>query len=205
MKYLLKNQLWALALITLLFACENGGDERPLGKYDTGILLMNEGAFGANDGEIFHLDPASGTLTRDIFELENNRPFAGLLEDMVLEEDRLYLVANTGKVEIVNPGDFKSIGTVTGNLDQPRSLATARGKLFISDYGPYDADFNTPDSYVGVVSGLDGGIVRKTIEVSNKPEDLFAVGKYVFVAASEGGKIEIIDAESETLIKSPRL
>lgn len=202
MKYLFKNQLWALALITVLFACENGGDERPLGKYDSGILLMNEGAFGANDGEVFHFDPLSGTLTQNVFELENNRPFAGLLEDLVLEEDRLYLVANTGKVEIVNPGDFKSVGAVVGDLDQPRSLVTARGKVFISDYGPYDASFNTPDSYVAVVSGLDGGAVKKKIKVSSKPEDLFAFGKYVFVAGRQEGKIEIIDAEIETVVKT---
>ena len=116
MKYLFKNQLWALALITLLFSCDPGADERPLGKYDSGILLMNEGAFGANDGEVFHFDPSSGTLSQNIFEQENGRPFAGLLEDMVLEDDRLYLVANTGKVEIVNPGTFKSIGAVVGDL-----------------------------------------------------------------------------------------
>jgi DNA-binding beta-propeller fold protein YncE len=49
---------------------------------------------------------------------------------------------------------------------------------------------------------LDGGAVKKKIEVSNKPEDLFAVGKYVFVAGSEEKKIEIIDAETETVIKT---
>ncbi len=202
MKYLFKNQLGALALITLLFACENGGDERPLGKYDTGVLIMNEGNFGTNDGEIYHFDPTTGSLMRDIFELENGRPFAGLLEDMVLEQDRLYLVANTGKVEIVNPSDFKSIGGVTGDLDQPRSLATKGTKLFISDYGPYDASYNTPDSYVAVVSGLDGGTVKKKIPVTNKPEDLFVHGKYVWVAGSEEGKIEIIDADTEAVTKT---
>jgi len=198
-----KNQLGgALGLIFLLFACNESGNERPLGAYDTGVLIVNEGAFGANDGEIYHLDPASGTMKENIFETENNRPFAGLLEDVVLEEDRLYLVANTGKVEIVNPGDFKSRGSVIGDLDQPRSLATARGKLFISDYGPYDASFNTPNSYIAVVSGLDGGTVKKKIEVSNKPEDLFTSGKFVFVAGSEQGKIEIIDADTETVTKT---
>jgi len=198
-----KNQLGgALGLIFLLFACNESGNERPLGAYDTGVLIVNEGAFGANDGEIYHLDPASGTMKENIFETENNRPFAGLLEDVVLEEDRLYLVANTGKVEIVNPGDFKSRGSVIGDLDQPRSLATARGKLFISDYGPYDASFNTPNSYIAVVSGLDGGTVKKKIEVSNKPEDLFTAGKYIFVAGSEAGKIEIIDADTEEVTKT---
>lgn len=201
MKFNSKNQLGALALIFLLFACDETGNERPLGAYDSGILIMNEGAFGTNDGEVFHFDPVTGTMKVNVFEAENNRPFAGLLEDMVLEEDRLYLVANTGKVEIVNPGDFKSRGAVIGDLNQPRSLATARGKLFISDYGPYDASYKTPDSYVAVVTGLDGGTVKKKIKVSNKPEDLFASGNHVFVAGSEGGKIEIINAETEVVSK----
>ncbi|MFN3997933.1 YncE family protein [Algoriphagus sp.] len=197
-----KNHLGALALTFLLFACNDSGKEQPLGAYDTGILIMNEGAFGSNDGEVFHLNPTTGSIKKNVFETENNRPFAGLLEDIVLEEDRLYLVANTGKVEIVNPGDFKSIGSVIGDLDQPRSLATARGKLFISDYGPYDASFRTPNSYVAVVAGLDGGTVKKKIKVSNKPEDLFTSGKFVFVAGSEQGKIEIIDADTEEVSKT---
>ncbi|MBN7812385.1 surface layer protein [Algoriphagus sp. H41] len=188
--------------LVFAFACSDSGEEKPLGKYDTGVLIMNEGNFGANDGEVYHYDPATETLTADIFELENSRPFAGLLEDMVLEQDRLYLVANTGKVEIVNPGDFKSIGAVSADLDQPRSLATASGKLFISDYGPYNASYATPDSYIAVVSGLDGGAVSKKIEVSNKPEDLFASGKYVFVAGSEESQIEIIDSEKEEVVKT---
>ena len=186
----------------LLVACDPASKERPLGAYDTGILIVNEGAFGANDGEVTHLNTSTGVQTSDLFETANARPFAGLLEDLVLEEDRLYLVANTGKVEVVQPGDFKSIGAVDKGLDQPRSLVTARGKLFISDYGPYDANYNTPSSYVAVVQGLDGGIVKKKISVSSKPEDLYAFGSYVFVAGSEGKKVEILDANAELPFKS---
>uniref|UniRef100_UPI0040475CA6 YncE family protein n=1 Tax=Algoriphagus sp. TaxID=1872435 RepID=UPI0040475CA6 len=190
-------------LLALAFsACDPTTDERPLGAYDTGILIMNEGAFGANDGEVTHLNPSTGTLTLSVFEKANGRPFAGLLEDLVLEEDRLYLVANTGKVEVVQPGDFKSIGAIEKDLDQPRSVAIARGKLFISDYGPYDANYNTPSSYVAVVQGLDGGVVKKKIPVSSKPEDLYAFGSYVFVAASEGKKVEVLDANAELPFKT---
>jgi hypothetical protein len=201
MNKLPKNLIWLIPLVLIGFSCVIDRNERPAGKFDRGVLLMNEGAFGVNDGEVFHFDPTSGTLTPDIFEQENQRPFSGLLEDMVLEEDRLYLVANTGKVEIVNPGDFKSLGAVISDLNQPRSLVTAKGKLFISDYGPYDPNYATPDSYVAVVEGLDGGVVKRKIEVSNKPEDLYAFGNYVFVAGSEEGKIEVIDAEAEKVVK----
>jgi YVTN family beta-propeller protein len=202
MKYLFKNQLWALALLVFVFSCSDNGGERPLGKYDTGVLIMNEGAYGANDGEVYHFDPTSGALTADVFERENNRPFAGLLEDIVLEQGRLYLVASSGKVEIVDPADLKSVGAVIGDLDQPRSLATASGKLFISDYGPYDVSYQTPNSYVAVVADLSGGLVTKKISVSNKPEDLYVSGKNVFVAGSEEGKIEVIDADTENVTKT---
>ena len=192
-----------LFLLALAFsACDPTTNERPLGVYDTGILIMNEGSFGANDGEVIHLDPSLGTLTPSVFENANSRPFAGLLEDLVLEENRLYLVANTGKVEVVQPGDFNSIGVVEKDLDQPRSVVTARGKLFISDYGPYDANYNTPSSYVAVVQDLDGGVVKKKIPVSSKPEDLYAFGSYVFVAGSEGNKVEVLDANSELTFKT---
>lgn len=195
----LKQVLWASAFISVSFACSDSGDEKPLGKYDNGILIMNEGNFGTNDGEVYHLNPNTEELLPNIFEAENLRPFAGLLEDMVLEADRLYLVANTGKVEIVNPADFKSRGAVSAELDQPRSLAVNGNKLFISDYGPYDENYGTPDSYVAVVNGLDGGAVSTKIEVSNKPEDLFSYGNYIIVAGSEENKIEIIDATQETV------
>lgn len=190
-----------LLAVLLLTACDPTGDERPLGVYDTGVLILNEGAFGTNDGEVTHLNSSTGTLTSNLFESANARPFAGLLEDLVLEENRLYLVANTGKVEVVQPGDFKSIGAVDKDLDQPRSLVTARGKLFISDYGPYDVNYDTPSSYVAVVQGLSGGIVKKKIPVSSKPEDLYSFGSYVFVAGSEGKKVEILDANAELPFK----
>lgn len=202
MKLKLHQSIWAFALIFILFACDDNGSERPLGAYETGILIMNEGAFGSNDGEVYHLEPTSGFLKPNIFEMENNRPFAGLLQDMVIEGERLYLVANTGKVEIVNSGDFKSRGAVAGGLDQPRSLAINGNKLFISDYGPYDASYNTPDSYIAVVNGLDGGAVGKKIQVSNKPEDLYPIGKFVLVAGSEEKSLQVIDTETETLTKT---
>lgn len=201
----LNQLLWAAALISVSFACSDSGEDKPLGKYDNGILIMNEGNFGTNDGEVYHLNPTTEELLPNIFEAENLRPFAGLLEDMVLEADRLYLVANTGKIEIVNPADFKSLGAVSAELDQPRSLAVNGSKLFISDYGPYDATYATPDSYVAVINGLDGGVVAKKIPVSNKPEDLFSYGNYIIVAGSEEDKLEIIDATQEAVTKTIEL
>lgn len=202
MKTIQSIKITFLALILAVASCTERNVEQPLGAYETGILILNEGAFGANDGEIYHLELTEGILKPNVFETVNNRPFAGLLEDIVIESERTYLVANTGKIEIVNSGDFKSRGAIVAELDQPRSLAINGSKLFISDYGPYDPNYNTPDSYIAVVNGLDGGIVSKKIKVSNKPKDLHSVGKFVLVAGSEEQKIHIIDAQSESLTQT---
>ncbi|MCS5491881.1 YncE family protein [Algoriphagus limi] len=201
MKFNAIQLLMALSLALTLFSCMENDPERPLGEYDTGILIMNEGSFGANDGEVFHLNPSTGMIKTNIFEKANSRPFAGLLEDINYENDNLYLVANTGKIEIVNPGDFTSLGAVTSDLDQPRSLTVNSGKLFISDYGPYDENYGTPNSYIAVVRNTLGGSVTKKIPVSRKPEDLISFGKYILVAGSEEGKVEVIDTEKEEVIK----
>ncbi|NVJ85917.1 MAG: surface layer protein [Algoriphagus sp.] len=191
-----------LSLSLILFSCMENEPERILGEFDSGILIMNEGAFGANDGEVSHLNPSNGTLKTNIFETANGRPFAGLLEDLVYEDDKLYLVANTGKIEVVNPGDFTSLGTVNSGLDQPRSLTVNSEKLFISDYGSYDQNYGTPNSYIAVVKNILGGNVAKKIPVSRKPEDLISFGKYILVAGSEESKVHVIDAEKEEVIKT---
>jgi hypothetical protein len=75
---------------------------------------------------------------------------------------RTFLVANTGKVEVVNSTDFLSRGVVSGeDLVNSRSLAVMSEKLFISDWGPYDENWENPDSFIAVVQDLDGGPVEK--------------------------------------------
>ncbi|WP_297335462.1 DUF5074 domain-containing protein [Algoriphagus sp.] len=191
-----------VVILLILFSCTENQPEVPRGEFESGILILNEGAFGSNDGEVFHLDPSTEELKPNIFESANGRPFAGLLQDIVYENDQLYLVANTGKIEIVDAGDFTSTGAVTTDLDQPRSLTVNSGKIFISDYGPYDADFNTPESYIAVVQEINGGGVSKKIPVSRKPEDLISVGKFILVAGSEEGMVEVIDAKQEEVVET---
>lgn len=163
---------------------------------------MNEGAFGANDGEVFHYDPSSGEIKANIFESKNGRPFAGLLQDMVAAEGRLYLVANTGKVEIVDPRDFASMGAVSSGLDISRSIVAANEKLYISDWGPYDANFNSPDSYIAVVESLNGGEISQKIPVSSRPEGMFMVGNQLLVACTAGQKLDVISLNTDEKTKS---
>lgn len=191
---------WALALFTI--SCTEDGPEIPLGEFERGVLIINEGAFGANDGEVYHYDPVTGDIKSDIFESQNGRPFAGVIQDLVEAENRMYLVANTGKVEVVDPKDFASLGAVDADLDISRSIAVANQKLYISDYGPYDENYNNPDSYVAVVNGLNGGTVSKKIPVSSKPEGLIVAGNFLYVACAAAKKLEVISLATDAVTSS---
>ena len=189
-------------LLVIISSCMDNSSPIPLKEFEKGVLIINEGAFGANDGEIYHYDPTSGSIKSNIFESKNGRPFAGLIQDMVASEGRLFIVANTGKVEVVDPRDFSSRGAVTSGLDISRSLVIANQKMYISDWGPYDANFNNPNSFIAVVSQLDGGTVSKKIAVSSRPEGMFVAGNQLLVACTAGQKLDVVSLSKEERIKS---
>jgi hypothetical protein len=203
----MKNLRLLLPLLWLgLFASScnpsEPGEAPPLGEFEKGVLIMNEGAFGSNDGEVYHYDPSSGVVKQDIFRSKNLRPFGGLVQDMVEIEGRIYLVSNTGKVEIVTSKDFELLGGISLGLNITRSLLSVNQKLFISDWGPYDANFNNPDSYVAVVNDLNGGSIAKKIPVSSRPEGMIVAGNFIYVACTAAKKFDVISISSESVAGS---
>ena len=197
------QHLFLNLLIVASISCTSDPVELPLGAYEEGVLIINEGAFGSNDGEVYHYEPTEGTITPDIFERVNSRPFAGLIQQLLLHESYIYIVANTGKVEIVNAADFESVGAVNSEkLVIPRAIAVSDQKLFISDYGPYDDQWNNPESFIAVVNGKEGGPVSKTISVGSQPEGVFVVGNRLLVACSGGKEVVIIDIQTEEVVSN---
>lgn len=191
--------LWA---VILLISCNPDGNEIPLGEFEKGgILVMNEGAFGANDGEVSFYEFAQESARPNIFEAANGRPFAGLLQDMVEYSGHIYLVANTGKVEVVNSGDFKSVGAVEG-LNISRSAIVTNNKLYISDWGPYDANFNSPESYIAVVDNVKGGPISAKIPVESRPEGLFVTNNQLLVASAATRKLSVINLNQDTVSRT---
>jgi DNA-binding beta-propeller fold protein YncE len=191
------------ALVALVFvACDPSGKEVPLGAFEKGVFIINEGAFGANDGEVYHYEPVSGTLTANLFESKNSRPFAGVLQDLVIDDGKIYLVANTGKIEVLEEKTFKSTAAFGANFNIPRSLKVANKKLYISDWGPYDANWESPNSFVAVVENINQGTIQKKISVSSRPEKMMLVGNRLLVACSAAKKLEIINLSTEEVISS---
>lgn len=172
-------------------------NEPEAGPFAEGIFVVNEGQFGQNNGEISLIDLEEGTVRLSLFEEVNSRPFAGIIQSMIDNEDLTYLVANTGKVEIVNRDDFESVGAVEADLDLPRSLTVAGGNLYISDWGPFDANFGSPDSYIAVVEDVRGGTVARKIPVPSRPGAMLLRGNQLLIAASAASRLVVLDLGTE--------
>lgn len=195
---------YLLTLSIFIYSCDSGGNERPLGEFEKGLLIINEGNFTPRDGEISHYNFNTGEVSQNIFESVNNRPFAGLIQDLVEFEDYFYLVANTGKVEIVNKNTFQSLGSVEGDdLNIPRSAIVADNKIYIADWGPYDGNFANPESFIAISNNITGGAVTKKIETSSRPEKLYRVNNDILIACTAARKIDVLgigdDAVSESI------
>ncbi len=200
MKALVQNSILALLSTALLFSCrEDPAPELPPSNYSEGILILNEGTVGANDGEVFHYNPDLDVLTPNLFETANGRPFDGILVDILQVGDRIYLVSSTGKVEIVNASDFTSRGTVADGLDRPSSVAVEGEKLYIADFGPENGNSTSSQAYVAVINGLDGGQVVSKIPVAVLPEIYLSTDLTLVVASQKAGKLQFVNVGSEDI------
>ena len=99
-----------------------------------GTFILCEGKFQAGNGSIDFYSTLGDSLISNIFEKVNGAPIGDVLQSMLIVNDRAYLaVNNSGKVEVVDPADFKSKGSITG-ITNPRYVTfLSTTKAYVSD------------------------------------------------------------------------
>ena len=137
-KRTLKSFLLVAALPALvLTGCKKddpNGDGSGSTQYQGhGTFILCEGAFNQSNARIDFLD-TDDSLHTNIFQSVNGAPLGDVLQSMTVIDNRAYIVVNnSGKIEVVDPTDFKSKGTVTG-LSSPRFVTSvSAGKAYVSD------------------------------------------------------------------------
>jgi hypothetical protein len=144
-----------------------------------GVFIINEGQF-PGPGSISFYNRNSGLVQNDIFSKVNGLSLGSVVQSIAVYDSLAYIVVNnSGKVEVVNAGTFKSTGSITG-LSSPRfflGIDSARG--YVSDW---------PNS-VAVINLKTLGIT-KTIATSSGPEKMVLAGDEVFVINGGGWGID---------------
>lgn len=201
---LLRNGLILLITSSLLLAGCDDDENVSKGEYETGVFVVNEGAFNADNGSVTHYNTAAGIAEQNIFK-NSLGLFAGdVVQSLTFSGNNGYLVINDDdKIEVVNGNTFVSVSTIThADIEKPRYVEVINGKAYISVWGAYDDNFSLIDSYV-LVYDLGNNTVVKKIDTDEGTENLLYNGERLFASNyNYGGSstVSVINPEDNSLI-----
>ena len=201
---LFKKSFLMLSIATLFASCsdETGTvDALPLGAYENGVLVLNQGNFGQGNATISYLSNDLNTFQNNIFALVNPTIILGdTAQDIGFNNDLAYIVLNvSNKIQIANRYTLKSVATISTGLTNPRYIAFANGKAYVTCWGNATS---TSDDYVAVIN-LTTNAVTATISVVEGPERILENNGKLYVAQKGGygygNKITVINAATNAV------
>ncbi|MEX2402587.1 MAG: YncE family protein [Balneolales bacterium] len=192
---LLQNKyIHALIIIGLtgLTACSDDPVSDMQGDEAISILIANEGNFADGNGSITNFDSESGRAAQAQFENENGRPLAGIIQSTVLNDSKLFIVANNSdKIEVTHAETLESVATI--NFDDgltPSGFAVANDKGYVSSFY---------ESSVAVVDLENNTVTETRISVGNSPREMLVSGNNLYVANSGNNTVTVIDTETNNV------
>lgn len=191
---------YVLLAVSLVFtACKKQETVVPLGKYEGGVLILNEGNHGDADGSISFLS-ADGTLTNNIFKAENGQIVGGTIQSLRIYDTYAVMVTNdANQVVIAHAKDFKKTSIITDEtMVNPIDFAGVGTKGYVTQWGATTDFVNYPDAAIKVID-ITAGTVTKTIALSAKPQGILAYNNKVYVALEGSDKIAVINPSTDAI------
>jgi len=192
------------AFAGLLFSCTNNNEpELPKGDYENGVLVTSEGAFSGGTGTVSFISDDLSVQEEKVFNKVNNQNIGTILQSAGFTDDTIYLVANVGnKISVANRFTMEKITEITTDLSNPRYIAFANGKGFVTNWGDGS---NTEDDYVAVIN-LTTNLVESKIPVIEGPEQIIANGNTLYITHKggfgSGNSVTVLNAENNTVLKN---
>ncbi len=189
--------------LVLTFSCTEDDDTEPvvpLGDYEKGYFITNEGPFQNGTGTITFVDEV-GVATQNIYKAVNHEDLGSVVQSMAMHGDFAYIVVNNShKVLVVNRYTMKNIATIEGDdIKNPRYFVVVGTTGYISNWGKGN---DATDDYIAVVD-LATNIITKKIPVGEGPEKMLVDGNKLYVnllgGHSQNDKVEVINTIDNTV------
>lgn len=200
----LKLIFFSLLTVAVFTSCTSDDApavEVPLGAYQNGILIVNEGNFGQDNSSISFISGDLATFQTNAFTAVNPTLTLGnTAQSISFNEDKAYVVVNvSNKIEVLNRYTLQHIATISTGLTNPRFVAFANGKGYVTNWG--DAT-SSSDDYVAVLN-LSTNAISASIPVVEGPERLVENNGKLYVAHKggygQGNKISVINSNSNSV------
>ncbi|MBD1261160.1 YncE family protein [Maribacter polysiphoniae] len=169
--------------------------------YENGIIVTHEGNFFQGNASVSFVSNDYATVQNDVYATVNDvDSWADNIQSMAFNGEFGYIVVNNSqKVEVVNRYTFESVATIDKELLNPRYMAIANGKGYVTNWGDGS---DTEDDYVAVID-LDENTVVSKIPVAEGPERLVVKENTIYVAMQGGYNqnniVTVIDATTNTV------
>jgi YVTN family beta-propeller protein len=148
--------------------------------YDKGVFITSEGMFPTGAGSISFYNRTTGAVQKDIFKDVNGVPLGNIVQSLEIFDTLAYIVVNnSGKVEVVSAGTFKSKGTINGFHSPRYFLGITGSKAYVTDW---------PDR-IAVVDPVTR-LITDTIPTGAGPEQMVKTGNDIYVINGGGWGVD---------------
>lgn len=191
--------LSAIAGSLLLVSCNSDDDsDAPLGSYDNGVLVLNEGGLGT----VTYISDDLATVQQDIFAAVNGESLdlGTYTQSIFFDGDRAFIISNgSNKITVVNRYTFEYIDAIATGLTVPRYGVVYNGKAYVTNSNTFDS---ATDDFIAVIN-LSDLSVEAPIAVNNQAEKLIEEDGNLYVSGGfygAGDKVTVIDASAKQIL-----
>ncbi len=184
---LLKRIIYLFIATLILSSCSSDDDDiiivDPLGDYEFGFFVTNEGPFGTGTGTVSFISEDFSNVDHTIFNDVNATDLGNIVQSMGFANSSAYIVVNnSNSIEIVNRYTFESFATISVGLNNPRYFVADGDTGYVSNWGD---PFDNNDDFIAVID-LTNNVITSTIPVAFGPEKLMIVRDNLYVAHQGG-------------------
>ncbi|MFT3794054.1 DUF5074 domain-containing protein [Flavobacterium sp.] len=192
--YTIKNTLLAFLLLASCAAFSQ--------PFTNGVFVLNEGGAGSNNASVSFIVPETTSISNGIFASvnPNEGPLGDTAQSMNFEGDYIYIVLNiSNTVKVIKKNTFEYVATVSAGLENPRYMAFANGKGYITNWG---SGTDPNDDYVAILD-LQTNTITGTIPLPEGVERIINPNGKLYVAHQGGygfgNTISVINPETDAV------
>ncbi len=200
-----KNVLIGFLILQVCFiaGCKDDENTNPKGKYEKGVIILNEGTFKGSNGEISFFYTDSNKVVNNVFEKANgkNHPLGDVIQSMLVQNEQGYIIVNnSNKVVVVNP--FTFVQTAEIALKQPRYMVADGNTGYVTEWVNNDY-LNPPKGRVAIINLQTNSTAKgDTITTNGQfPDKLILLNGRLYVLNSNENTVSILNTQTKSFEK----
>lgn len=187
--------LAAILATGFLFSCSNDDAPIPLGEYENGVVVINEGNFLEGDASVSFYGYSASEAELSVFKGINSMDLGDVAQSGYAYDTLLFVIVNnSNKVEVLHRYSLESLYTIEAAL--PRYMTVANGKGYLTEWVSF-----TDAGRLSIVD-LATGDIDGTITVGFGAEDVVVVGDRAYVSNNFESTISVVNLSSNDVAET---